>query len=103
MTMRDARRAAGLTQRELAARAGVPQSTVARIESGKLMPRVDTFDYLLRAADGHVVVEPVPGTGIDRSLIREMLRLTPSERLQYSVGSANNLAQLLASAKQAGR
>jgi hypothetical protein len=67
------------------------------------MPRVDTFDSLLRAADGRVAVEPVPGAGIDRSLIREMLRRTPAERFEYAVGSANNLARLLASAERVTR
>lgn len=32
--LREARRSAGLSQRALAEKAGVPQSTVARIESG---------------------------------------------------------------------
>ncbi len=44
-----ARRSAGLTQRELATRAGVPQPTIARIESGRQMPRADTLDKLLKA------------------------------------------------------
>lgn len=56
--LREARLAAGLTQRGLAAGAGVPQSTVARIESGQMMPRVDTFDRLLRVADKRVAVAP---------------------------------------------
>jgi DNA-binding XRE family transcriptional regulator len=38
-----ARRSAGLTQRQLAERSGVPQPTIARIESGKQMPRADTL------------------------------------------------------------
>jgi len=58
--LREARLAAGLTQRGLAAGAGVPQSTVARIEGGQMMPRVDTFDRLLRVADKRVAVVPRP-------------------------------------------
>jgi predicted transcriptional regulator len=37
-----ARHRAGLTQRELAERAAVPQSTVGRIEAGLVDPRVGT-------------------------------------------------------------
>ena len=33
----------GLSQRELAARCGIPQSSVARIESFKTMPNLDTL------------------------------------------------------------
>jgi transcriptional regulator with XRE-family HTH domain len=98
-TVLDARTAAKLSQRQLAARAGVPQSTVARIESGKLMPRVDTLDRILRAADVRVAVEPLPGAGVDRSQIREMLRRTPSRRFDIAVESSNNVMRLLASRK----
>ena len=35
--------AMGLSQRELAARCGIPQSSVARIESFKTMPNLDTL------------------------------------------------------------
>ena len=37
------RNALGLSQRELAARCGIPQSSVARIESFKTMPNLDTL------------------------------------------------------------
>ena len=48
-----ARKAAGLSQQELARRAGVRQETVSRLESGKHSPTVRTVDKLdrvLRAA-----------------------------------------------------
>ena len=102
-TLRDARLAAGMTQRQLAAQAGVPQSTVARIERGQTVPRVDTFDRLLRATDMRVSAQRVPGYGVDRTQIRELLRLTPEGRLQVAVASANNLARLLASIQPQGR
>lgn len=40
---------AGLTQVELAEAAGVPQSTVSRIESGKVAPQTTTVDRLMAA------------------------------------------------------
>ena len=46
-TLRRARQAASLTQAELAAHAGVPQSTVGRIESGRTVPSVETLTRLL--------------------------------------------------------
>ena len=41
--MVEQRNALGLSQRELAARCGIPQSSVARIESFKTMPNLDTM------------------------------------------------------------
>ena len=41
--MVEQRNAMGLSQRELAARCGIPQSSVARIESFKTMPNLDTL------------------------------------------------------------
>jgi len=76
-----ARKRAGLSQRELAARAGVPQSTVARIERGVIDPRLTTFERLIDACDEEVVVTPRPGKGVDRGQIREMLKLSPAQRV----------------------
>ena len=45
--LRTERRRAGLTQLQLAARTGVPQSTIARIEAGQTDPRASTLNALL--------------------------------------------------------
>jgi transcriptional regulator with XRE-family HTH domain len=89
-----ARRTAGLTQRGLARAAGVPHSTVARIELAKLSPRADTLDRLLRAAGHSLASEPALGIGIDRSQIRELLRLTPRQRAELAAADARALQQL---------
>ncbi|MFE9202745.1 GNAT family N-acetyltransferase [Micromonospora sp. NPDC007230] len=53
--LRRLRRQADLSQRELAARARVPQATVARIESGRAIdPRYRTVERLISAAGGEV-------------------------------------------------
>lgn len=67
--LRAARRRKGLTQRALAEQTGVPQSTIGRIESGAVMPRVDTLDGLLKACDENLEAMPLLGVGVDRSLI----------------------------------
>jgi transcriptional regulator with XRE-family HTH domain len=51
--MRSVRR---LSQREFAARAGVPPSTVDRIEAGRSDPRLSTFVAMVRAGGYHLVV-----------------------------------------------
>ena len=48
--IREARAAAGLTQAELARRAGTSQPTIAAYEAGGKVPNVDTLERLLRAA-----------------------------------------------------
>jgi transcriptional regulator with XRE-family HTH domain len=48
--VREARRRAGLTQAALAEKAGVPKSTVGRIESGARVPSVELVARLVRAA-----------------------------------------------------
>jgi uncharacterized protein len=86
--VRNARRRAGLSQRALARAAGVPHSTVARIELGRLSPRTDTLERLLRASGRTLATEPALGEGVDRSQIRELLRLTPGERARLAVADA---------------
>jgi transcriptional regulator with XRE-family HTH domain len=49
-TLRHARHSAGLTLRELAVRSETSHATLAAYESGRVTPRVDTLDRVLRAA-----------------------------------------------------
>lgn len=95
--IRTARLKAGLSQRVLATRAGIPQSTVGRIETGRLVPRIDTVEKLLRAAGQTLAAEPELGIGVDRTLIRELLRLTPDERLRSAADHAAAMTRLDAS------
>lgn len=79
--LREARRRAGLTQAELAERAGVFQPTVARIESRKRVPRVDTLDRLLEACGAQLILTRRLGVGVGREPIRRLLPLAPEHRL----------------------
>jgi len=45
--------------------------------------------------------EHPPGYGIDRTLIRRLLDLTPAERLRIGVESARNVAELFARLRRA--
>jgi transcriptional regulator with XRE-family HTH domain len=79
--VRYARRRAGLTQRQLAAKAGISQESIARIERGRVDPRVGTLDRLLEACNYGLEALPRLGIGIDRPQIQERLALTPTVRL----------------------
>ena len=83
--LRFARSRANLTQRGLAAKSGVPQETIARIERGRADPRLGTLDRLLEACGYGLEVEPRLGIGVDRTQIRALLELTPSERLERAI------------------
>lgn len=62
---RQARRDAGLTQRELAARAGVSPSTVARIERGRMEPTLELLLRLVEAAGLRLRLLLEPDDGAD--------------------------------------
>src|SRR5438270_222220 len=94
------RRMAGLTQRELALRAGVPQSTVARIETGALDPRTRTVERLLRACGMELDVSARPGAGVDRTQLRERLGLTPRARIEQTAAAAMELARFRGAARR---
>lgn len=79
--VREARRRAGLTQAALAERAGVPKSTVGRIESGARTPSAELVERLVRAAGLEVTISlSVPDPGTD-SMFERTLRRSPAERL----------------------
>jgi hypothetical protein len=89
-----------MTQRELAARAGVAQSVVGRIETGAVIPRVDTLDRLLAAAGQGLEPAPRPGRGVDRTGYRQHLDRSPRARVERAARDARGLAVLL---ERAGR
>ena len=89
--VRYARRRAGLTQRELSAKAGIPQETIARIEAGRVDPRVGTLDRLLEASGMGLEVMPRLGIGVDRTQIRQLLKLTPTQRLELAIDDNRTL------------
>ncbi|MGH9399053.1 MAG: helix-turn-helix domain-containing protein [Thermoanaerobaculia bacterium] len=92
--IRYARRSAGFSQRELAVRSGVPQPAIARIESGRTMPRADTLQRLLRACGVRLDLAPIAGEGVDRTAIRRLLALSPAERAKLAVEEAHNLERV---------
>jgi len=63
-----ARLHAGLSARALAARAGVPTSTVTRIEKGTIDPTLGMLSRLLEAAGHDLMVEAVPAEEAPLSL-----------------------------------
>ncbi|MEA2026103.1 MAG: helix-turn-helix transcriptional regulator [Chloroflexota bacterium] len=81
-----ARRQAGLSQRALAAKADIPQASVSRIERDLISPRASTIERWLAACGMTLEIRAAPGTGIDLTVIRERLVMTPLERGQIRRG-----------------
>ncbi len=92
--VREARGRAKLTQRQLSAKAGIPQETIARIERGRVDPRAGTLDRLLEACGYGLESMPRLGIGIDRTQIQALLRLTPSERLAVAIANDQHFVEL---------
>ncbi len=91
--VKEMRRHAHLTQRELAERAGTSQSAIAKLEQGESNPTIDTIERWAEAAGFAVqfalvplpVADPVVERykqDVDRSLLRENLRKSVHERLR---------------------
>jgi transcriptional regulator with XRE-family HTH domain len=78
----------------LAARTGVAQPTIARIESGDSNPRIETMEHLLRECGETLVAVPRAGAGVDRTTIRALLALTPAGRLASLPAEAATLDRL---------
>lgn len=81
--LREARRARGWSQSQLAAAAGLSQSVIARWESGRVSPRLDSLVKLIEAAGFKLQIDLVDESSIDRDQLSERLRWTPLERLRY--------------------
>jgi transcriptional regulator with XRE-family HTH domain len=98
LLIRDARRAAGLTQAELAARLGISQSAIAKLEREGSNPTVETLDRVLRPT-GHrlQLIAPAWGT-IDLDLIRQALERTPAERIKSVERMHKDMRRLQAAA-----
>ena len=97
--LRYARARAGLSQRALAEKTGIPQSTIGRIEADLVDPRVGTLSRLLRACNFDLEVEPRLGLGVDRSQLRDNLRLTPAERIARA-GKEAGVLELIGAARR---
>jgi transcriptional regulator with XRE-family HTH domain len=103
--IREARKRAGLTQRELAERAGSTQSSVARWESARSEPSFANVVRLLRLC-GFVLDVRLElyedGLRDDWAQAQRLLRMSPGERLESNTQMVAVARDLRAAAKAAG-
>jgi transcriptional regulator with XRE-family HTH domain len=99
----EARRRHGVSQGELAVRAGTTQSAISRIERDHVSPSIETLHELLYLLGEDLALTAEPrDAGIDRTLIRERLALSTSERLDYGLAFANQVIQMSPNPKRTG-
>jgi transcriptional regulator with XRE-family HTH domain len=100
--LKEARRGAGLTQAELARRLGVSQAAIAKMERPGSNPTVRTLDDALRATGRRLTLDaPEWRTGVDESLIRQQLAITPAERIRQLDRQAREMRALVEAGERA--
>jgi transcriptional regulator with XRE-family HTH domain len=92
----ETRRELGLSQRQLARRAGMTQAAVSRIELGKVSPSFGTLRELMLAMGREPqLAAPRLPRDWDEAHMNSTLKRTPEQRLELAIGW-NRLAQQLA-------
>lgn len=94
-----AREGAGLSQRELAERAGVAQSEIARIESGNREPSIPTLQRIVAGAGLEIRFRLAPREDHDQILAARQARRSPAQRAATAARHAHNLEQFAANSK----
>jgi transcriptional regulator with XRE-family HTH domain len=93
--IRKARTDAAMTQAELAARAGMSQSAVARLERGSANPTIATLENVIGATGHRLILAAAPaGASFDEGQLRERLAMSPAQRLANFSASSRNLGEL---------
>lgn len=98
--VRERRRAAGLTQEQLAIRAGTTKTAISRLERGHVSPTVDTLQRLLACMGYDLALRAEPSTPrTDAAQLDAVAGLTPDQRLDHALTSQQSVADLLGAAR----
>jgi transcriptional regulator with XRE-family HTH domain len=97
--IREARRRAGLSQAELADRLRTSQSVVARWETGRRAPTLETVVETVQACGFELGFTLTPADAHDRVLIRRCLGQTPADRLTDLVAAVSAFDRMTTTAK----
>jgi transcriptional regulator with XRE-family HTH domain len=92
--VREARKRAGLSQRELGERAGTTQSAIARIETGRSTPSFDAVLRLVRLCGFDLDVMLQERDDSDWAQAQRLRHLTPNERVRRMERVAHQMHEL---------
>ncbi len=99
--VRSCRVRAGLTQEQLAVRAGTTKTAISRLERGHVSPSIETLDRLFLCLGLRLEVAAIPlEPRTDPTQLATMDRLSPTERLEHGLASSAALHGLVGSARR---
>ena len=112
-SLKEARNRKGLSQRELSAKSGVPQSHISKIESGGVDLRISSLIALARVLDLELELIPKKTVPAIKSIVRSSVSTDLSEqqrrmqkeiyKLNDVIGKAAKAADVLALPKEVAR
>jgi len=94
--LKTAREKKGISQRELSAKAGVPQAQISRFENGDVDIRLSSLVSLGRALDLEIELVPRQAIAAVESIVRAITR---SERAIQTTRTSNHVAKLVRTLK----
>lgn len=97
--LREARLRAGLSQTQLARRAGKAPSAISRWERGDVEPSLERLRTLIRATGYDLAIGLVAGDDHDVALIRRCLAQAPHERLHDMVTAVHALSSMVTASR----
>ena len=101
--VREARKRSGMTQQQLAEKAGTTQSAIARLESGRTSPSLEDVQRLMRLAGWELIVELARFDDSDRIQAKALKKLTPEQRTDQNDRFVRQVVELRHAMKKAKR
>jgi transcriptional regulator with XRE-family HTH domain len=90
-----------MTQAELASRAGLSQSAIARLERGGSNPTIATLANVIAATGHRLSLSAAPDrASFDEAQLRERLAMSPAQRLAHFTASSRNLGAMAQRARR---
>ena len=90
-----------MTQAELASRAGLSQSAIARLERGGSNPTIATLANVIAATGHRLSLSAVPHrASFDEAQLSERLAMSPAQRLANFTASSRNLGAMAQRARR---
>lgn len=97
-----ARKRAGLTQVQLAERAGTSQPAIARWEAGERDPGFSTLQRLIQSCDLDLSIALNPTDLHDLSLALRTREMTPGQRVENMLEWTRSLEKFVSSVRRTG-
>jgi transcriptional regulator with XRE-family HTH domain len=101
--IREARKRARVSQRDLAELLGTTQAVIARWETGKRSPAFERVVEAVRACGLDLAVRIVSPDDQHAQLVREALHMSPGERLDRLASSRKAIEELVSAARKRDR